>query len=116
MRMQPDGLWSHEERFWTNDEAFYEDALDAGAVMVFKAPVGILVGREIIDRVSAAPRWERVDMSERRLNAPSEGIVTLAYRAEARREGVTSEPIYCSSTYRRDGEAWKLVQHQQTPA
>ena len=55
-------------------------------------------------------------MSERKLQRPSADLMVLGYVAEGRREQTVSQQLVCSSTYRRDGGGWKLIQHQQTPA
>jgi hypothetical protein len=39
----------------------------------------------------------------------------LAYMAEATREDADPYGAYCTSTYRRESDRWRLIQHQQTP-
>lgn len=115
--MANDDLWALEKRFWTDGADFYRAAMDPAATMVFRPPVGILVGEEIVDGVEhGAPRWADVAFSEQRVQAPSDEIRVLAYVAEGLRAETTSQKINCSSTYRREGADWRLIQHQQTPA
>jgi hypothetical protein len=46
---------------------------------------------------------------------PQEGIIVVAYRADARKEGGETYQAYCTSTYRRLAhEEWRVIQHQQT--
>jgi hypothetical protein len=112
--MTNDEAWRLEAGFWTGDIQHYAEALDASAVMAFPAPVGVLAGRAIIDSLKGAPRWLAIDMTECVVGHPGADLMVLGYRAEGRREGQTYR-AYCTSTYRRDGDAWKLAQHQQTP-
>lgn len=54
-------------------------------------------------------------MEERVLGRSGDSVAVLAYRAEARRAEDGPYRAYCTSTYVRSGDGWKLVQHQQTP-
>lgn len=109
-------LWALEERFWTGGADYYCSVLHPECLMVFAEPAGILAGDEIVEGLEQAERWIGVEMTDRLTIRPGDDAAVLAYRAEARRE--TGEPYRCncSSTYLRDGERWRLVQHQQTPA
>jgi hypothetical protein len=40
--------------------------------------------------------------------------MVLGYGADGRRDGAEPYLAFCASTYRRDLETWKLIQHQQT--
>ena len=55
-------------------------------------------------------------MTGRAVGRAGDGVVVLGYTAEGRREGAAPYRCHCTSTYRADGGAWKLVQHQQTTA
>ena len=55
-------------------------------------------------------------MIETQVARPGDDVLVLAYKAEGRREGAAAYSAYCTSTYRRSGGRWRLVQHQQTPA
>lgn len=111
---ETDLLWDLERRFWLEGAAHYERALDPGCVMVF--PFGVLTGEAILESLEAAPRWASVETAERRLAQPADDLAVLAYLATGRRTGEAPYEAWCSSTYRRDGPRWRLVQHQQTPA
>jgi Domain of unknown function (DUF4440) len=108
-------FWRIEERFWLGGEEFFRERLDAECMMVFPQPVGILAGNGILKSLKGAPRWESVEMADRH-TARTEGLATLAYLAEGRRQGRPAYRALCSSTYARCGGGdWRLVQHQQTP-
>lgn len=108
--------WAEEERWWKGGADAMAAALDSDAVMVFAPPVGILTGLSILDTLEGAPRWTEVEMTERVALRPTADIVVLAYRAEGRRGEAEPYVAYCTTTYRSDGERWRLVQHQQTAA
>ncbi len=111
---ETDLLWDLERRLWLDGEPRYRAALDPACMMTFG--FGVLAGEAIMESLEAAPRWTSVDMAERRLTRPGDDLAVLAYRATGRREGEPPYEAWCSSTYRRDGPRWRLVQHQQTPA
>jgi hypothetical protein len=113
--MTDDDAWRMEERFWTGGEDHYHKALDPSCVMAFPAPAGIIAGPGIAQSLVGAPRWSSVAMAEPHVGRPSDDLLVLAYKAEGRRDGAASYRAYCTSTYRRDGDRWRLVQHQQTP-
>jgi hypothetical protein len=113
--MNDDELWSVEEKLWTNGADQYERTLDAQCVMAFPAPAGIMLGRKIVESLEGAPRWTSVTMGERHLVRPMPDVTILAYRARGTRDGAPAYEAYCTSTYRRASDGWRLVQHQQTP-
>jgi hypothetical protein len=110
------GLWAIEERLWLRGADVFAAILDPECLMVFAPPVGILAGERIVASLAGAPRWTQIDMTERMVAQPAADLTVLAYRAEGRRGDVDPYRAFCTSTYRRDGDAWRLVQHQQTPA
>ncbi len=113
--MNDQAIWSLEEQFWTGGEDHYRRALDPKCVMAFPAPAGIIAGPRIAETLKGAPRWSSVSMTERHTVRPSPDIVVIAYQAQGRREDAAPYGAYCTSTYRRSTDGWRLVQHQQTP-
>lgn len=114
--MTDDDAWRMEERFWTGGTGQYREALDPRCVMAFPAPAGIIAGADIVRSLANAPRWSSVDMADKHLERLGADLMVLAYKAHGRREGAAAYEAYCTSTYRRDADRWRLVQHQQTPA
>lgn len=113
--MTDDDVWAAERRLWLEGEPAFNELLDASCTHVYPAPVGVLAGKEAIEaRIRGNPRWDSVDFSEQVL-ARSPETAVIAYRACGRRGEFAPYDVYCSSTYRRDGDAWRLVQHQHTP-
>jgi hypothetical protein len=108
-------IWTFEESLWTADADHYRESIDDECLMALPQPPYVLSGEQAIAAVAATPRWESVTLSERQVARPQEGLIVVAYKAEAKK-GDESYTAYCTSTYRRLGhEEWRVVQHQQTP-
>ena len=68
-----------------------------------------------IEAVAATPRWGGVTFSAKQVQRPEEGLIVIAYQAEARREN-EGYKAWCTTTMRRRGhEDWLVVQHSQLP-
>lgn len=113
--MEDAALWEFEERFWREGSPVDEEHLDPGCLMALPG-IGIMRAPEILESLKDAPRWEAVQMIDRVTGHAGGGITVLGYRAVAWRARMAPYVVYCTSTYRPDGETWKLVQHQQTIA
>ena len=111
---ETDLLWQLERGFWLRGVEHYRLAMDPACMMVF--PMGVLTGGAITAALQGTPRWASVEMAEQQVGRPSDDLAVLAYRATGQRAGEPPYEVWCSSTYRRDGPRWRLVQHQQTPA
>ena len=115
-------IWTFEESLWTADPQHYAESIDEACLMVLPTPPYVFTGGQAIDAVSNTPRWEQVSFSDRQVSRPQEGLIVIAYKAEASR-GEERYTAHCTSTYRhlpdahgeRTEERWQVVQHQQTP-
>ena len=108
-------IWSFEESLWLGDADHYRELIDEECVMVLPAEPHVFKAREAIEAVASTPRWSEAELSERQVMRPEEGLIVIAYRARASREGETYE-AYCTTTMRRRGhEDWLVVQHSQLP-
>tara|TARA_B100000749_G_C17985942_1_gene285161 strand:- start:77 stop:424 length:348 start_codon:yes stop_codon:yes gene_type:complete len=109
--------WKTERSFWLDGPDFHANHLAEAACMVFPAPVGILSGSAITEALTQAPRWTDVDF-EATCETVSKDTVVLAYKAIGQRPDALGPAYaaYCASTYVREGDAWKLLAHQQSPA
>lgn len=113
--MEDARAWSFEESLWTGDAAHYRELIDDECLMVVPAPPFVLRGQAAVDAVSDTPRWSTVSFSEQEVSRPQEGLIILAYRAEARKDG-EAYTAHCTTTIRRLAhDVWRVVQHQQTP-
>jgi hypothetical protein len=113
--MDDNRVWTFEESLWTGDADHYRESIDEACLMVLPQPPYVLSGAEAIAAVSSTPRWSQVTLSDRQVVRPEEGLIVVAYKAEAEKDG-ERYVAHCTSTYRRLGhEDWRVVQHQQTP-
>ncbi len=112
--MDDSRIWAFEESLWTASPEHYRESIDDECLMVLPALPFVFTGAQSIEAVSQTPRWDRVELSERQVARPQEGLIVIAYKAQASR-GEQSYTAYCTSTYRRLAhEQWRVVQHQQT--
>jgi len=111
-----DRLVDLERGFWTGDGDFYRGNLTDDAVMVFPDPVGVLDRRSIVESISAASRWNNVEIGAPACVRVADGAALLTYRATAGREGQPPYEALASSLYVERGGAWRLAFHQQTPS
>ncbi len=111
-----DHLFDLEEKFWTEGPSFYESRLAYTALMVFPEPAGVLLKDEIAPSLAEKSRWAQVELEEHRLLELGEQAALITYKATAARaDGGEPYRTRASSVYVRDGAAWKLAFHQQTP-
>lgn len=111
--MGDEQAWVLEERFWLEGSSVYDGMLDPECLMAFPN-MGVMRAADILGTLKNAPRWASVEMSDRVIGRPSDAVVVLGYSAEGQRDGAAPYRCFCTSTYRADDGAWKLVQHQQT--
>ena len=113
--MDDDRVWSFEKSLWTCNADHYRELVDQECLMVLPQPPFVLGGTQAIEAVASTPRWAEIEILDKRISRPQEGLIVIAYQAKARRDGETYE-AHCTSTYRRlEHEVWRVVQHQQTP-
>lgn len=113
--MDDDRVWEFERDLWIGDPQLYQEALDDECVMVLPAEPFVMSGQQAIEAVKSTPRWSDVRFSDQQIKRPQEGLIVVAYKAEASKPDHGSYQAYCTSTYRRLGhEQWRVVQHQQT--
>lgn len=109
-------IWAFEESLWTGDAEHYRESIDEACVMVLPAPPYAFDAEQAIAAVSDTPRWSSVTFSDTQVSRPQEGLIVIAYKATAERDGADGYEAHCTSTYRRIAhEEWRVVQHQQTP-
>ena len=109
-------VWGSEKGLWTADADHYRETVDPDCLMVLPDPPYVFGGGEAVDEVSHTPRWTQVAFSEQKVSRPQEGLIVIAYRVEASKDGGASYSAWCSTTYRRlEHDVWRVIQHQQTP-
>ncbi|WP_375391093.1 DUF4440 domain-containing protein [uncultured Sphingomonas sp.] len=114
--MDDERIWAFEESLWLGDADHYRASIDTECVMVLPSEPHVLTAEAAIAAVAATPRWSTVRFSEQKVQRPEEGLIVIAYRAEASREGITGYSAWSTTTMRRRGhEDWVVVQHSQLP-
>ncbi len=107
-----DQFWPVEETLWLSGPEDYAAVLHPCCLMAFSR-VGLLSADAVLEAVRGQ-RWRSVTASDAVLNRINEDVIVLGYRAEALRDGSPPYRCVCTSTYIREGAAWRLVQHQQS--
>ncbi len=114
--MDDERIWSFEESLWLGDAEHYRASIDDECLMVLPTAPFVMSGRQAAEAVADTPRWSKVELTERQVARPQEGLIVIAYKANAERSGTKGYEAHCTSTYRRLAhEEWRVVQHQQTP-
>jgi hypothetical protein len=107
-------LWKIERGFWSGDAAFYQANLTEDALIAFAPPVGLLPKARAVATVGELPRWDSVELEDRRAIFVSDCVVLLAYRACGMGCGEPYAARVVSSYVKRRGR-WMLVFQQHTP-
>ena len=73
--------------------------------MVLPEPPYVMGGQQAVEAVADTPRWTRVTLSNGRIARPQEGLIVIAYKAEAERDATGGQAperytAHCTSTYR----------------
>lgn len=109
-------IWDFEERLWLGDAETYRTLIDDECVMALPAEPYVFTAGAAIEAVASTPRWAAVQFSERKVQRPEEGLIVIAYQANASRDDETYR-AFCTTTIRRRGhEDWLVVQHSQLPS
>lgn len=108
-------LWTFEESLWTEGPDNYREKVDAEVVMALPRPPFLFCGQDAISAVADTPVWDSVELTERQVSRPQEGLIVIGYNVHAQREGEAYQ-AHCTSVIRRlEHEVWRVVQHQQSP-
>jgi len=92
---------------------FYEGVLADDVLMLLPGGLVIDERSQVIDSMRGAS-WASFELTDERVLDLGETSAVVAYQAVARRDGNEYKALF-NSTYVRDGDAWKLALHQQTP-
>jgi hypothetical protein len=112
--MDDDRIWEMEARLWRGGAEVYETLIDEDVVMALPAEPFVFSREAAIGAVTNTPRWDEVAFSKQQVVRPQEGLISIAYQADARR-GDEAYRAYCTTTMRRiDHEEWRVVTHSQT--
>lgn len=96
-------------------EAFYAEILAAEVLLLLPGGIVLDDREEVIKSMGGSP-WSSFTLSDERVLELVEGsVAVVAYQATAHREGGEPYTAIFNSTYVREGSAWRLAIHQQTP-
>lgn len=109
-------IWELEESLWTGTAEQYEKLIDGDCLMVVPMPPYILGGTDAADTMGTTPRWDSVELSNRMVTRPQEGLIVVAYTAHAQKADHDDYEAHCTTVLRRlEHDEWRVIQHQQTP-
>jgi hypothetical protein len=91
----------------------YMEVLADEVLMLLPGALVIDDRRAVVDSMRGAP-WDGVELADERVLELDDRTAVVAYRATATRVGQGYEALF-NSTYVREGGAWRLALHQQTP-
>lgn len=112
--MEDARVWEFERSLWTGPAERYCELIDPECLMVLPERPYVFTGEQAIAAVQQTPRWEEVTFGDEAIARPQEGLIVLAYRAEAHRTD-QAYVAFCTTTIRRLAhDEWRVVQHQQT--
>jgi hypothetical protein len=123
-RLVYDPLVSIREQLLALEEGFWRAAgsRDAYAVHLADDAVHVFPGwgvaaddERVLAAVDEARPWQSFSIEEPRLVELGPAAAALVYTARARRQGQDEYVAAMTSVYRRTGDRWALVIHQQTP-
>lgn len=113
--MNDERLWEFERELWVGGADAYEKKVAEDVVMSLPAAPFLYDRRAAIEAVKDTPRWDSVDFTETRVERHDEGLIVIAYRANAKRSDKSYEALCTSTLLRLGHEDWVVIQHQQTP-
>jgi hypothetical protein len=91
---------------------FYAEVL--ATRVAFVLPGMVITERAAVLDSMQGPPWEAYELDDERVLELGTDAAAVTYRARAVRDGSAYEALI-TSAYVREGGAWKLALHQQTP-
>jgi hypothetical protein len=94
--------------------AFYEAVLADDVLMLLPGGMVLDDRSVVVDSMRGSP-WTSYELRHERVMVLSPTTAVVAYEATARRSDGDYVALF-NSTYVRQGDAWRVALHQQTPA
>jgi hypothetical protein len=108
-------LLEKEKGFWLNGADYYERNISSDCVMLMPGVPKKLFSEQIIDMMKTASRWEEVEVTDFMVEELVEALKIVTYKVKALKENESDYySALVSSLYRRDGDSYKLIFHQQS--
>jgi len=92
---------------------FYDEVLAKDVLMLLPGGMTIDDRATVVDSMHQAD-WTSFELSDERVLDLTDACAVVAYQATAQRDAGDYTALF-NSTYVREGGAWKLALHQQTP-
>jgi hypothetical protein len=113
--MDDSRIWQFEESLWKASEELYRHRIAEDAQFVVPNKPFVLSGTQAAEAMATTPRWDDIAFTDQRVSRPHEGLIVIAYHAEARK-GDETYTAWCTTTMlRHSHDDWVVIQHQQTP-
>ena len=98
-------LLALEKKFWTGDEKFYRENVDASCLIAFADMSGLMGNEDLAATAKDGNRWKKLDIVQKGFVQPSDGVSILTYEAKAVRENGDPYAAILSTGYvkRKDG-------------
>lgn len=93
---------------------YYREHLADGALMAFSS--GVIDRRRALEAIESTPPWSRHDITDVQVLRLGQEAAVVVYRVRASRPGQADYEAVVSSTFVREGAAWRLAFHQQSTA
>jgi hypothetical protein len=110
-----DEIFAIEEGFWAGDAEYYRRNLADTCLVAFPGMAGAFDKEAIAATVKDGQGWRELSIERKGSLAAGAGGVLITYEARAARKDGEAYAALVSSGYAREGQAWKMIFHQQTP-
>jgi hypothetical protein len=108
-----DDLYELERELGSGDGDTYRRHLIDEAVVV--VPGQVLNKQQTVEAMDATAGWDDFSFDDERFVELADGAALLNYRFQGRRGEDFTYTALMGSVYVREGGAWKMAFHQQTP-
>jgi len=113
--MDDNRIWQFERELWLGGGDVYRERVAKECVMALPSEPFIFDGEGATRAVENTPRWAEVEFADQKVERPHCGLIVIAYRAMAKRDGESYHALATSTLMQLEHEEWAVVQHSQTP-
>jgi len=110
-----DDLLDLEKGFWRSARDAFAAHLAHDSVHIFPGWGVTSDNERLLQAIESVDPWASFELQDPILIELGKGAAALVYTARAHRPGQDEYVAGMTSVYRRTGDGWKLVIHQQTP-
>lgn len=113
--MDDNRIWQFERELWLGGGEVYRERVAKECVMALPSEPFIFDGEGAASAVEDTPRWSEVEFADQKVERPHRGLIVIAYRSKAKRDGESYHALATSTLMQLEHEEWVVVQHSQTP-